>query len=157
MPMLPKSLKARRRLGVVVAAAVILAGAAALSIFALGDTVSLFYSPSQAAEAKVPAGRKIQLGGLVAKGSVEKFADGSIHFVVTDNVQSMKVTYDKDVPDLFREGQGVITKGVFDSHGVFKASEVVARHDENYMPKEVADALKASGEWKGDQPGMSKP
>jgi cytochrome c-type biogenesis protein CcmE len=159
MPILPKSRTARRRLGVVSAAAVVLALAVGLAVFALRDSqiVSLFYSPSQAAEAKVPAGRNIQLGGLVAKGSVEKFPDGSIHFVVTDNVATTRVVYHGDLPDLFREGQGVVTKGAFDEGGVFKANHINAKHDENYMPKEVADSLKASGEWKGEAEGMTRP
>lgn len=157
MPLLPKSRTARRRLGVVSASAAVLALAVGLSIYALGGSVDMFYSPVQAADAKVPAGRNIQLGGLVAKGSVQRFPDGNVHFVITDNVATSRVVYHGELPDLFREGQGVITQGSFDQAGVFKAKKVVAKHDENYMPKEVADALKASGEWKGDAADMKSP
>lgn len=149
MPWLPKSKTARRRLGFVSAAAAILGLAVALALFAMGDSISLFYTPVQAAEAKVPAGKNIQLGGLVQKGSVERFPDGSVHFVVTDNQAFTRVVYQGDLPDLFREGQGVVAKGSFEEGGAFRANHVNAKHDENYMPKEVADALKASGEWKG--------
>lgn len=157
MPLLPKSRTARRRLGVVSASAAVLSLAVALSIYALGGSVNTFYSPAQAAEAKVPAGRTIQLGGLVAKGSVQRFPDGTVHFVVTDNTATARIVYHGELPDLFREGQGVITQGAFDEGGVFKARKVNAKHDENYMPKEVADALKASGEWKGDVQDMQSP
>lgn len=159
MPWLPKSRTARRRLGFVAAGGGVLALAVGLSIFALNDngTLSLFYTPAQAQEAKVPVGKHIQLGGLVQKGSVQRFPDGSVHFTITDNGASAQVIYHGDLPDLFREGQGVVTKGVFEKGGVFRANHVNAKHDENYMPKEVADALKASGEWKGDVQGMSNP
>jgi cytochrome c-type biogenesis protein CcmE len=150
MNILPKSKKARRRLAVVALAAPILAAAAGLTLYAMGDTVSLFYSPSQAHRAHVPAGRAIQLGGLVAQGSVVKRADGSVDFVIMDHAARDRVVYRGDLPDLFREGQGVVTKGAYRSDGVFQASEVLAKHDEKYMPREVTRALKASGEWRGD-------
>ncbi|MDR3513228.1 MAG: cytochrome c maturation protein CcmE [Caulobacteraceae bacterium] len=151
MNILPKSRKARRRLAVVALAAPILAGAAGLTLYAMGNTVSLFYSPSQAHAARVPAGRPIQLGGLVAKGSVVKLSDGSVDFVVMDHAAEDKVVYRGDLPDLFREGQGVVTKGAYRADGVFQASEVLAKHDEKYMPREVTRALKASGEWRGGE------
>jgi len=150
MSLLPKSRKARRRLMVVVTAAPILAAAAALAFYALGNSVSFFYSPIQAKAAHVPAGRTIELGGLVEKGSVVKKPDGSITFVIADRAATSKVVYRGDLPDLFREGQGVVTKGAFQADGDFEASEVLAKHDERYMPREVTRALKASGEWRGD-------
>jgi cytochrome c-type biogenesis protein CcmE len=149
MTLLPKSRKARRRLAAVAIAAPILAASAALAFYALGDSVSFFYSPSQARAAGVPAGRTIELGGLVAKGSLRKTADGGIAFVVADHRDQDPVTYTGELPDLFREGQGVVAKGAFRPDGAFQASEILAKHDERYMPRELVRALKASGEWRG--------
>lgn len=150
MTLLPKSRKARRRLLAVAVAAPILAGAAGLALYAMRDSVSFFYSPSQALKAHVPPGRGIELGGLVGKGSLVKKTDGTVEFVIADHAAVSKVTYRGDLPDLFREGQGVVTKGAYRPDGVFAATEVLAKHDERYMPKEVTRALKASGEWRGD-------
>jgi cytochrome c-type biogenesis protein CcmE len=150
MSLLPKSRKARRRLMALATAAPIVAAAAVLAFYALGNSVSFFYSPIQARAAHVPVGRTIELGGLVEKGSVLKKPDGSITFVIADRAATSKVVYRGDLPDLFREGQGVVTKGAFRSDGDFEASEVLAKHDERYMPREVTRALKASGEWRGD-------
>jgi len=150
MSLLPKSRKARRRLAAVAIAAPILAAAAGLALFALGDSVSFFYSPSQARAAGVPAGRTIELGGLVAVGSVHKTPDGGIVFVVADLKDKDPVVYRGELPDLFREGQGVVAKGAFLPSGVFQATEILAKHDEKYMPAELVKALKASGEWRGD-------
>ena len=154
MAWLPKSKRARRRLAVVAAAGVVLAGAGALAFYALDDAVSFFYSPSQAIAAKVPAGRVIQLGGMVQQGSVAKHADGSVEFVVADQAASSAVFYKGDLPDLFREGQGVVTQGAFLPDRTFRATQVLAKHDETYMPREVADSLKAKGEWR---PAGGKP
>jgi cytochrome c-type biogenesis protein CcmE len=149
MNLLPKSRKARRMLAAVAIAAPILAASAALAFYALGDSVSFFYSPSQARAAGVPAGRTIELGGLVAMGSVRKTADGGIAFVVADHRDQDPVAYTGELPDLFREGQGVVAKGAFRPDGTFQASEILAKHDERYMPRELVRALKASGEWRG--------
>jgi len=157
MGLLPKSKTARRRLGVVAVAGGVLAVAAGLAFFALGDAVSFFYTPSQAKEAQVPAGRTIQLGGLVEPGSVAKHPDGSVEFVVADKGAQTKVAYHGDLPDLFREGQGVVTKGAFEPNGAFRATQVLAKHDERYMPREVAAALKESGEWRGDGAARQNP
>lgn len=138
---------------VVSAAVPILALAAGLSLYAMGDAAVFFYSPKMAAQKHVPAGRTVRLGGLVTTGSVGKLADGTVVFNVTDNVATDKVVFKGDLPDLFREGQGVVTEGAFNKDGVFVAREVLAKHDERYMPKEVADALKKSGEWRGDGAG----
>jgi cytochrome c-type biogenesis protein CcmE len=135
---------------VVAIAAPVLAAAAGLAFYAMGDAVSFFYSPSQAVNARVPAGRAIELGGLVVKGSVVKRPDGAVEFVVADYRARDKVAYRGDLPDLFREGQGVVTKGAFRDDGVFEATEVLAKHDERYMPREMIKALKESGEWRGD-------
>jgi cytochrome c-type biogenesis protein CcmE len=149
MSFLPKSRKARRRLMVVAVAGPILALSVGLSLYAMGDTAVYFYSPSQALEKHVPTGRLVRLGGLVEKGSVVKRADGTVLFGVTDHAASDKVMFKGDLPDLFREGQGVVTEGEFQPDGVFEARQVLAKHDERYMPKEVADALKKSGQWRG--------
>ena len=98
----------------------------------------------------MPAGRLVRLGGLVQMGSVQKLDDGEVRFGVTDRAAADEVVYRGDLPDLFREGQGVVTQGVFRPDGVFEAREVLAKHDEKYMPKDVADALKKSGEWRPD-------
>ena len=151
LQLLPKSRKARRRLGFVAAAAVVLACAAGLAFYALGNAVSFFYTPAQAQAAAVPPGRLIELGGMVERGSVQKRADGEVDFVVADHRAQAPVAYRGDLPDLFREGQGVVTKGAFRPDGVFQASEVLAKHDERYMPRELTRALKASGEWRRGQ------
>ena len=150
MSLLPKSPKARRRLTIAAAAAPVLALAAGLALWGLRDSISFFYTPSQAAAAKPTPGRSVQLGGLVAKGSVVKHSDGRVEFVVADRLASDRVVFQGDLPDLFREGQGVVTVGAFRPDGVFEARQVLAKHDERYMPREVAKALKAQGEWRGD-------
>lgn len=148
MSWLPKSPKARRRLWVVIVAAPVLALAVGLSLWAMKDNVTYFFSPSEATADKAPAGRVIRLGGLVEAGSVQKGADGSVVFVVTDNVGTTKVLYHGDLPDLFREGQGIVAQGAFQPDRTFEASQVLAKHDETYMPREVADRLKEKGEWR---------
>jgi len=148
MAWLPKSRKARRRLIILAAAAPVLAGAVGLSLYAMSDTLVFFYVPSEIRAHHVPPGQTVRLGGLVERGSVIKRPDGAISFRVTDRRASALVLYDKDLPDLFREGQGVVAQGAFDRAGVFRATEVLAKHDERYMPPEVAKALKARGEWR---------
>ncbi len=152
MTWLPKSPKARRRLWVLAAAAPVLAAAVGLSLYAMRDSVTFFYSPSEITAEAAPAGRMIRLGGLVEAGSVQHLDDGSVRFAVTDNAGTAQVRFQGDLPDLFREGQGVVAQGAFDQARVFQATQVLAKHDETYMPREVADRLKAEGEWRGDQP-----
>jgi cytochrome c-type biogenesis protein CcmE len=150
MSWLPKSPKARRRLTLVAAIAPVLALAVGLTLWGLKDSISFFYTPSQADQAKPPPGRSIQLGGLVSPGSVVKHSDGRVDFVVADKIATDRVSFQGDLPDLFREGQGIVAVGSFRKDGVFEAKQVLAKHDERYMPKEVADALKEQGEWRGD-------
>lgn len=159
MSFLPKSPKARRRLTLFAVIAPILALSVGLALWGLGDSVSYFYTPSQADKAKPPAGRSIQLGGLVANGSVVKHPNGGVEFTVEDKQATDKVVFQGDLPDLFREGQGVVAVGAFRRDGVFEAKRVLAKHDEKYMPREVANALKAQGEWRGDgaKPTYSTP
>jgi cytochrome c-type biogenesis protein CcmE len=151
MPLLPKSKKARRRLMAVGFAAPILALAVGLSLYAMGDAAVFFYSPSDAKTKGVPTGKVVRIGGLVQPGSVRTHPDGRVEFAVTDNKAVAPISYQGDLPDLFREGQGIVAQGAFDGTGVFVAREVLAKHDEKYMPKEVADALKKSGEWNRGQ------
>jgi cytochrome c-type biogenesis protein CcmE len=161
MSWLPKSRKARTRLLVLMAVAPVLALAVGLTLYGLRSKVSFFYTPAQAIAAKPPAGRRIQLGGLVQAGSVVKHNDGRVDFVVADLKAATPVEFKGDLPDLFREGQGVVAEGAFRPDGLFEAKEVLAKHDETYMPREVAKALKEQGEWRGDgappPPGYGKP
>ena len=149
MPFLPKSRKARRRLLAVAVIAPVLAGSTGLALYALRDGVSFFYTPSQAKAAELAPGRTVRLGGLVRPGSVVKTPDGGVVFTVMDQADSMEVRFAGDLPDLFREGQGVVCQGVLEADGRFRAQEVLAKHDENYMPREVVEGLKESGEWRG--------
>ncbi len=139
----------QRRLYFVVLGVLAVGAAAALVLTALRQDIVFFFSPSEIVEAKVPTeGRRIRLGGLVETGSVVK-AGSQVSFKVTDGAHAVPVVFTGILPDLFREGQGVVTEGRLDK-GVFMAAEVLAKHDENYMPKEVADSLKKSGQWQGE-------
>ena len=141
----------KRRLYFVILGLLAVGTAAALILSALRQDIVFFFSPSEIVEAKVPTeGRRIRLGGLVEGGSVVK--DGAIvRFSVTDGAHAVPVVYQGLLPDLFREGQGVVTEGRMGPGGVFQASEVLAKHDEKYMPKEVAESLKKSGYWQGEE------
>lgn len=147
MPILPKSRKARRRLLVLAVAAPILAAAVGLSLYASRSAIVFFYGPSEAKMQHVPAGQTVRIGGLVQPGSVIKASDGEVRFAIADKAGAVATSYRGELPDLFREGQGVVAQGEFDHAGVFVAKQVLAKHDEKYMPKEVVDALKKSGEW----------
>jgi cytochrome c-type biogenesis protein CcmE len=149
MTWLPRSRTARRRLMAVTAAAPILILAAGLVLYGLRDSISYFYTPAQARAAHVEPGRSIQLGGLVLRGSVSRGADGETDFTVADRAAASRVSYRGALPDLFREGQGVVAMGAYDRDGIFIATQVLAKHDEKYMPRELAQALKAQGEWRG--------
>jgi cytochrome c-type biogenesis protein CcmE len=159
MNWLPKSPKARRRLWVVAIVAPVLAVAVGLSLYAMRDNVTFFFSPSEANAETAPVGRVIRLGGLVENGSVVRGTDGEVAFAITDNAATTRIVYQGDLPDLFREGQGVVTQGAFLPDRSFRATQVLAKHDENYMPREVADRLKAKGEWRpeGGAPAAAAP
>ncbi|HXQ15727.1 MAG TPA: cytochrome c maturation protein CcmE [Caulobacteraceae bacterium] len=150
MSLLPKSRTARRRLMTLSVAAPVLVLAVAVALYAMRGSISFFYTPSQAAAAHVPTGQAIQLGGMVRMGSVVKKPDGEIDFVVADKRATSPVTFKGELPDLFREGQGVVAIGAYDPDGVFVAKQILAKHDEKYMPPELAAALKKQGEWRGD-------
>jgi len=136
---LPKSRKARRRLVVLSAVAPVLALAVGLTLWGLSDSISYFYTPAQAAEAQPEPGRTIQLGGLVAGGSVVKHPDGRLEFVVADQIAMTPVTFQGDPPDLFREGQGVVATGAFREDGVFEARRLLA--DTRKPVKQIAAEL----------------
>lgn len=130
-----------RRLVFVAIGMVLLAGAAALILNAARDTLVFFYSPSELAAKEPPPARAFRLGGLVEDGSLARGDDGLISFTVTDLEDEIAVVYRGILPDLFREGQGVVATGTLGPDGVFVATEVLAKHDETYMPKEVADKM----------------
>ncbi len=140
----------QKRLAVIGSGLAILGAAAGLVLFALRQEIVFFRTPSDLVEQKVAVGTRLRLGGLVEKGTVVRGQGTDVTFVVTDTIQTVKVTYTGILPDLFREGQGVVAEGALASEGLFVADTVLAKHDENYMPKEVADSLKEKGVWKGN-------
>jgi cytochrome c-type biogenesis protein CcmE len=142
----------QRRLVLIGGSLGVLAIAAGLMLYALSGSIVFFNSPTDVAEKRVAPGTRIRLGGLVENGSVQRGDNLAVRFKVTDGKSAIAVSYQGILPDLFREGQGVVAEGTIDPGGQFKADTVLAKHDERYMPKEVADALKKSGHWKeGEQ------
>ncbi|HEY2247137.1 MAG TPA: cytochrome c maturation protein CcmE [Bradyrhizobium sp.] len=139
----------QRRLTMIGCALAVLAFAAGLVLYGLRDSIVFFSTPSMAAEQHIVPGKRFRLGGLVQPGSL-KCGDGAVTFEVADGSAKMAVAYRGLLPDLFREGQGVVAEGALDATGVFRADTVLAKHDETYMPREVADALKKQGHWKDD-------
>lgn len=151
--------KRRQRLLAVAALVVGVGVAAALGFTAFRKNMMYFYTPSDLVAGGVPEGASLQLGGLVVQGSLVRAEGLKIEFKVADCEKNVPVRYEGVLPDLFREGQGVISEGSLDAAGVFRADTVLAKHDETYMPKEVADALKKQGHWKddyGSKPGAAK-
>lgn len=131
-----------KRLALIGVGLAALAGAAALILNAFQSNLVFFFTPSQVAAHEVPQGRSFRIGGLVEQGSLQRQAGGlTVRFVVTDTAQSIPVEYDGILPDLFKEGRGVVAQGMLGADGVFHAKEVLAKHDENYMPPEAADAV----------------
>ena len=142
----------RRRLYVVVLALASFAVATALMLAAFEESIVFFYSPTDVVEKSPVPGLRMRIGGLVEEDSVRRSDDGvRVEFRVTDLANTISVSYEGLLPDLFREGQGIIAEGTLGDGGTFVASEVLAKHDETYMPKEVAEALKKSGQWKGGE------
>lgn len=137
-----------QRLMFIGVAGALLVVAAVLTFVGLRDQIVYFVAPSELAE-KAEAGQRIRLGGLVAEGSLQRDEDGAARFDVTDGGATVTVRYEGLLPDLFREGQGVVAEGVWNPGQMFQATRVLAKHDETYMPREVAEALKQRGEWKG--------
>jgi cytochrome c-type biogenesis protein CcmE len=141
----------QRRLTAIGSAGLVLAVAAALVLFALRDQIVFFYSPTELTEKALQPGTRVRLGGLVTEGSVERFDDGSVRFSITDTARTVLVDFRGVLPDLFREGQGIVAEGTLEADGSVAAETVLAKHDENYMPREVVDALKAQGVWQEDE------
>ena len=129
----------------------VLGVAVGLVLFALEDSIVFFYSPSDVAEKNIKPGQRIRLGGLVEKGSVKRGENTTVEFSVTDTAKTIAVRYTGVLPDLFREGQGVVAEGKLGADGLFIAESVLAKHDENYMPPEVAEALQKQGVWRGKE------
>jgi cytochrome c-type biogenesis protein CcmE len=143
----------RKRLWLLLGSMGALAVAVGLVLAALDDNLVFFYSPTQIAEKPPQPDKRLRIGGLVSPGSIVKGGDGlTTTFEVTDTKHTLKVSYRGVLPDLFREGQGVVAEGTLGRDGVFAAREVLAKHDEKYMPPEVADALKKAGHWKDGEP-----
>ena len=140
----------RRRLVLIGGGLGVLAVAVALMLNALRDSIVFFNSPSDVAQRHIAPGTRIRLGGLVKSGSVVRGDNLKVSFGLTDGRREIAVAYQGVLPDLFREGQGVVAEGALDGSGLFNADTILAKHDETYMPKEVAEALKKSGYWKDD-------
>ena len=139
----------QRRLTLIAVGGIVLTLAALLTLSALRDSITFFASPSELAENPPPPGKRLRIGGLVKEGSISK--EGVlVRFEVTDGAKSVPVRYQGMLPDLFREKQGVVAEGTFED-GVFSARTILAKHDENYMPREVVDALKDKGVWKHNE------
>src|SRR5215831_18050169 len=138
----------QRRLTIIGCAVGVLALAAALVLNALRDSIVFFSTPTMVAEQHIPPGRRFRLGGLVQPGSLKRGDNLAITFEVSDSSAKLPVAYKGILPDLFREGQGVVAEGMLDASGTFKADTVLAKHDETYMPKDVAEALRKQGHWK---------
>jgi cytochrome c-type biogenesis protein CcmE len=134
------------RLTIILASLAVLGCAAGLVLYAIRDTIVFFYTPSEIAEKHVAPGTRLRLGGLVEEKSLAKVGSTAT-FIVTDKIGTIKVSYTGQLPDLFREGQGVVAEGAVSPDGVFVADTVLAKHDEKYMPKDVADKLKEKGVW----------
>jgi len=140
-----------KRLTLIFGALAALGLAAGLVLFALRDNIVFFYTPTELAEKHPSPSARLRIGGLVKQGSLVKGGGREVSFVVTDNVKDLAVSYSGLLPDLFREGQGVVADGVIGADGKFRADSVLAKHDERYMPREVAEALKKQGVWQGDK------
>jgi cytochrome c-type biogenesis protein CcmE len=147
----------RRRRGILIAGALgVLAIAVGLVLTALRDSIVFFHMPSDLTAKAVPEGQRIRLGGLVAMGSVKRGQGADVEFAITDTAEQITVRYRGVLPDLFREGQGVVTEGALESGRIFRADTVLAKHDETYMPPEVAKALKEKGLWQhSPKPGAT--
>lgn len=135
----------QKRLAVIGGGVAFLVAAVLLVMFAFSQSIAYFYVPGDLAKASVPPGTRIRLGGLVENGTVKRGEGSTITFTVTDTLSTVPVRYTGILPDLFREGQGVVAEGAFGTDGLFVADTVLAKHDETYMPKDVADRLKAQG------------
>jgi cytochrome c-type biogenesis protein CcmE len=140
----------QRRLTLIGGALAVLAISVGLVLIALEDSIVFFNSPTDLVEKHIKPGQRMRIGGLVKEGSVSRSDNLAVRFEVTDGTSTLTVAYQGLLPDLFREGQGVVAEGALDANGTFRADSVLAKHDETYMPKEVAEALKKQGHWQED-------
>jgi cytochrome c-type biogenesis protein CcmE len=145
-----------RRLGLVGAALAVMGVAAGIALYALRDNIVFFYSPTEVVERALHPGARLRVGGLVKADSLVKSSGENIAFVVTDGANDLKVAYQGLLPDLFREGQGVVAEGVLERPGQLRAETILAKHDERYMPREVVNALKKQGRWREGE-ALAKP
>jgi cytochrome c-type biogenesis protein CcmE len=145
-----------RRLAIISAASFTLAIAVGLILFALRDSIVFFYGPTEMAERAPPRGTHLRIGGLVKRGSLTHDGSSTVVFAVTDLKHDIKVSYTGLLPDLFREGQGVVAEGTVEGPGLFHADTVLAKHDERYMPKDVADKLKQQGAWRNERSARAR-
>jgi cytochrome c-type biogenesis protein CcmE len=136
-----------RRLALIAVALTVIGAAAGIALYALHDNIVFFYSPSEIVEKALQSGARLRVGGLVKAGTLVKSPGQNVAFVVTDGAHDLKVAYQGLLPDLFREGQGVVAEGVLETPGELRAETILAKHDERYMPREVVDALKKQGRW----------
>jgi len=141
----------QRRLTLIGLAGAVLALALGLVLYAMKDTIVFFHAPADVAAKGIQPGTRFRLGGLVKEGSVKRGEGQTVTFEVMDAQKVVPVRYQGLLPDLFREGQGVVTEGMLEPGGTFKADTVLAKHDETYMPREVADALRRQGHWQGEE------
>jgi cytochrome c-type biogenesis protein CcmE len=146
----------QKRLAIIAAFGLVIAAAMGLILTGLRDQIVFFRSPTEVKAGKVKPGEHFRLGGLVLTGSIEREPGQIVRFSVTDGPNTVQVHFVGLLPDLFREGQGVVTEGRLDAAGRFTATTVLARHDENYMPREVADSLKKQGHWKAEDGAKAK-
>ncbi len=144
----------QQRLSFIIGGLALLGIATGLVLYALEETMVFFHTPSDVAEKGIAAGTRFRLGGLVETGSLVRGEGTAVRFVVTDTNETIPVSFTGILPDLFREGQGVVAEGRLNGTGTFEADSVLAKHDETYMPKEVADALKARGVWQEEGSGQ---
>jgi cytochrome c-type biogenesis protein CcmE len=148
----------KQRRGILIGTCLAVLGVAVgLVLYAMRDSIVFFYTPSEVAKMGIAPGTRFRLGGLVETGSVVRGEGTSVRFAVTDKTSTLPVPYTGVLPDLFREGQGVVTEGTIEPDGVFHADNVLAKHDETYMPPEVAQKLKEQGVWRGDEARAAEP
>jgi cytochrome c-type biogenesis protein CcmE len=141
----------KQRRGVLIGTCLVVLGVAVgLVLYAMRDSIVFFYSPSEVAKMQITPGQRFRLGGLVETGSVVRGEGTTVRFAITDRAKTLPVTFTGVLPDLFREGQGVVAEGTLEPDGTFHADSVLAKHDEKYMPPEVAATLKKQGLWRGD-------
>ena len=145
-----------RRLSLIAAALAVVGAAAGIALYALSDSIVFFYSPTEVVQKAVQPGARLRVGGLVKADSVIKLSGENVAFVVTDGANELTVAYQGLLPDLFREGQGVVAEGVLEAPGQMRAETILAKHDERYMPREVVEALKKQGRWQEGE-GVAKP